>query len=432
LTALFPPLPAETRRSLDRLPGLIDEVFPLPLRFRAGLKRDVAELSRLLTAGRTDRKASYLGRPGTLSAYLRYFLPWNIYRLSRLFSGLPLDLKSGDAINDLGSGPLTLAAALWISRPDLRSIALEFRCLDQTAVVLEAGRIFFAALSGGSSPWTIRTIRAELKRNGVLSAEIRGKPAALSAAVNIYNELFWDFSPVDTDALKRFAGNQARLLSSLTEASGSVLVVEPGIPRSGEFISMLRSGLMEQGRPPLSPCVHPGPCPLPGGHQSAAPHKTGSGAKAKWCHFAFDTEDAPEELRKLSVAAGLAKERAVLSFILSGPISPGAGEKTDKKSPPPAKPALADLPVKVRIISDAFPVSGNSPREKPGERAPYGRYGCGEHGGRSGDGGRHLVLVSGNRESIEALPSGALEELTLVPGATDAKSGAAVAEYGGS
>jgi len=419
LTPLFPPLPADTRRFLDSLPGLIDEVFPLPLRFRAGLKRDVAELSRLLTAGREDRGASYLGRPGTLSAYLRYFLPWNIYRLSRLFSGLPLDLKSGDAINDLGSGPLTLAAALWISRPDLHSVPLEFRCLDQTAVVLEAGKKFFTALGGDGSPWTIRTIRADIKRNGALSAEIRGKPAALSAAVNVYNELFWEFSPVDTDALKRFARNQARLLSSLTEASGSVLVVEPGIPRSGEFISLLRSGLMEQGRQPLSPCVHTGPCPLPGGRQSAALHKAGAGAKAKWCHFAFDTEDAPEELRKLSVAAGLAKERAVLSFILSGPISSGAGEKREKKDPPKAKPAAADLPVKVRIISDAFPVSGNGTREKSSGRDLYGRYGCG---------GEQLILVTGSRESIEALPSGALVKLPLVPGAADAKSGAAVAE----
>ena len=97
---------------LDRLPGLIDKVFPLPERFRVGLPRDVAELSRLLTSGRPERGASYLGKPALLSAYLRYFLPWNIYRLSRLFTSLPLELKPHDAVNDLGAGPLTLAAAL--------------------------------------------------------------------------------------------------------------------------------------------------------------------------------------------------------------------------------------------------------------------------------------------------------------------------------
>jgi len=415
LTSLFPPLSAETRRTLDSLPGLVDRVFPLPLRFRAGLKRDVAELSRLLTSGREDRGASYLGRPGLLSAYLRYFLPWNIYRLSRLFGSLPLNLKSGDSINDLGAGPLTLAASLWISRPDLRGIPLEFRCLDSTAVVLEAGKKFFAALAAetGGVPWTIRTIRAEIKRNGALSAEIRGKPAALSAAVNVYNELFWEFSPVDSDALGRFAGHEANLLSSLAADSGSVLVVEPGIPRSGEFISLLRSALMEEGRLPLAPCVHPGPCPLPGGmrNKRTAAQKAGGG-KAKWCHFSFDTEDAPEELRKLSVTAGLAKERAVLSFIFSGPISAAAAQKqeADKKDPSPLSSSgiTPDTPVKIRIISDSFPV-----------RNLRGRYGCSEKG---------LVLVTGYGNDLENSPSGALVELPLVPGALDAKTGVPVAK----
>jgi hypothetical protein len=241
LTGLFAPLPDESRLILDRLPGLIDKVFPIPERFRVGLPRDVAELSRLLTSGRPERGASYLGKPALLSAYLRYFLPWNIYRLSRLLASLPLELKPNDTVNDLGAGPLTLAAALWISRPAFRDIPLEFRCLDRTPAVLDAGKKFFAALTAGTdSPWTLRTIRGDIKRNGRLSVEIRGKPAALSAAVNVYNELFWDFSPLDIEELERFTESQTRLLSSLTESSGSILVVEPGIPRSGEFISLLR------------------------------------------------------------------------------------------------------------------------------------------------------------------------------------------------
>jgi hypothetical protein len=108
LTGLFAPLPDESRMILDRVPSLIDKVFPLPERFRVGLPRDVAELSRLLTSGRPERGASYLGKPALLSAYLRYFLPWNIYRLSRLLTSLSLELKPNDAVNDLGAGPLTL------------------------------------------------------------------------------------------------------------------------------------------------------------------------------------------------------------------------------------------------------------------------------------------------------------------------------------
>ena len=377
------------RQDLTRLPHLIDEVFPLPGRFRAGLGRDVAELSRLLTSAREERSVSYLGKPSLLSAYLRYFLPWNIYRLSRLLPSLPLELKEHDVVNDFGAGPLTLAASLWICRPELRNTSLEFRCLDRTPSIMEAGKKFFSALTAalppvkqGNNPcaWVIKTIRGELKRGGTLSVAIRGKPAALTAAVNVYNELFWDFSRQETDELGRFVEKQARLLSSLTDSQGSILVVEPGIPRSGEFISLLRAGLMDEGRTPLAPCTHRSPCPLPGG-------RLDTGEKAKWCHFAFDTEDAPEVLHKLSAAAKLPKERAVLSYILAG---------TGRLKPE-----------KIRVISDPFPVGRQ-----------WGRYACGESG---------LILVTGSRQDIEASPSGSLEELALIPGSKDAKSGALMA-----
>ncbi|MDR1566171.1 MAG: rRNA methyltransferase, partial [Treponema sp.] len=148
---LFLPLGPDIRRLSDRLLTAIDEACPLPGRFRSGLSGDVAELSRLLTKGREEKGESYLGRPNLLSAYLRYFLPWNVYRLCRLLPALPLGLADGDAVTDIGSGPCTLAIALWISRPELRSLRLEFRCLDRTAAVMDAGKRIFAALVSGPS-----------------------------------------------------------------------------------------------------------------------------------------------------------------------------------------------------------------------------------------------------------------------------------------
>lgn len=398
MTEIFPALADETRSILARLPEIIDMAFPLPSRFRRGLSHDVAELSRLLTSGRDDRSGSYLGKPALLSAYLRYFMPWNIYRLCRLFRSLPPGLKAHDCVNDLGAGPLTLAASLWISRPELRSVPLEFRCVDRTPAVLEAGKVFFekltATLSATACPWSIRTIRGEIKRSGALSIDIRGKPANLSAAINVYNELFWDMPPGDSSGTERFAEKQARLLSSLTDKSGSILVVEPGIPRSGNFISLLRSGFLGEGRQPLSPCVHGGPCALSSG-------RAGPGARPKWCHFAFDTEDAPAQLHKLSAAANIPKERAVLSFILAGPVSP---EKRSNGT------AISAKPKKIRIISDAFPVNNDGKNK-------WGRYGCGDCG---------MVLVTGSRDEIERLQSGSEEGLT-VSEFKDRKSGAMVA-----
>ncbi|MDR3167994.1 MAG: rRNA methyltransferase [Treponema sp.] len=390
---LFPPLSVECRL-LDALPGLTDRVFPLAQRFRRSLSRDTAELSRLLTSGREERNQGYLGETPLLSAYLRYFLPWNIYRLCRLLPALPLTLQGGDAVTDLGSGPLTLPMALWISRPELRSLPLEFRCLDRTGAALEAGVKLFRALAGPDTPWVLRTIRAPL------GERIYGKAAQLVSAVNLFNELFWEISPGDRRGLKALAERQSRLLNALAGEGGSILVVEPGIPRSGEFLATLRSSLLDLGRPPLAPCPHDGPCPCPGG------------AKTKWCHFAFDTAGAPEELDRLSLAAGIPKERAVLSFLLNGP---GTKPPDGSKEPPREG---ASLPV--RILSDPFPLT--APREGQKTAPSFGRYGCSARG---------LILVRGSREDVEQESAGDLLEVSL-PGVEkrDPKSGALIVSLG--
>jgi hypothetical protein len=369
--AAFPAeLSAESRLLLEEFPRLVDRVFPLPGRFRAGLGRDVAELSRLLTWSRGDRPEGYLGRPALLSAYLRYFLPWNLYRLVRLLPALPLTLAEGDAVTDLGSGPLTLPLALWIARPDFRSLGLEFRCLDRTEAALKAGKRLFTALAGPGSPWKIRTIHASL------NAPVKGKPAALVTAVNVYNEVFWDIPHSDGRALALTARQEARRLAALASPGGRILVAEPGVPRSGEFIACLRAALLERNLPPRAPCTHAGPCPFPGGKAAPAGRRV-TGEKQKWCHFVFDAGDAPRMLLELSAAAGIPKERAALSFILAGPAvqeGPGTAEMA------------------VRILSDPFPLPG-------GRGGSYGRYGCSERG---------LTLAVGEKQKIYALGAGAL------------------------
>ncbi|AEF86583.1 small ribosomal subunit Rsm22 family [Treponema primitia ZAS-2] len=416
METLFSPLPEESSRLLDSLPALIDQVFPLPRKFRSGLPADVAELSRLLTSGRGDRNESYLGEPRFLSAYLRYFLPWNCCRLARLLPALTLpfgvrkvqrnsprsntdgislgnadDVSSGNeaiAITDLGSGPLTLPMALWISRPELRELPLEFRCLDRTGPVLEAGKKLFAALAGKDTPWRIKTIKASL------GDPIRFPKANLVTAVNLFNELFWKIPQVDHRTLAGFTGKNARLLSSLALEQGSILVVEPGVPRCGEFISLLRTTFAETGRLPLAPCPHGEPCPVPGDQVGA-----------RWCHFAFDSGDAPADLRRLSEAAGLPKERAALSFLLAGPVS-AAPEPAVKVT---ETPGLETEKLTLRIISDQFSLSGGG---------AWGRYGCSSRG---------LVLVSGKKQETEGLESGTLISLAVRgPERRDGKSGALV------
>jgi hypothetical protein len=234
----------------------------------------------------------------------------------------------------------------------------------------------------------IKTIHAPL------GAPIYGPKARLVSALHVFNERFEGIPQADTRALQQAADKTSRLLSSLVTASGSILVLEPGVPWSGEWIAALRSALLKRGQGSYAPCPHQRACPCPGG-------------KAKWCHFTFNTEDAPSALHTLSTAAGLPKERATLSFLLTGPAEkrqdvPQGEEKT--------------LPV--RILSDRFPVPYRS-RMQEGDQNRYGRYGCSARG---------LVLVI-EQESRNSNKSGELVMLTPEsPEKRDPKTGALIGD----
>ncbi|GHU29399.1 hypothetical protein FACS1894172_00440 [Spirochaetia bacterium] len=357
---LFTPLTNEAKQILDSMPNIVDRLFPVPARFRASIPHAVADLSQLLTAARGSRQDSYLSDKVNLSAYLRYFFPWNLYRLGRLLPNLPFRLHSGDAIVDLGSGPLTFPIGLWISRPDLREKALEFRCVDRSGSALEAGRQILAAL--GNSTWKIKTIRDSL------NAAIRGEKAALVSGLDVFNESY-EHLPYN-ESLVPTAQKIARLLTSRATEKASFFIMEPGVPHSGEFISCLRNELIEQQFAPVSPCTHSEKCPF---------------REQKWCHFAFGTKDAPASLHTLSVAARIPKNRATLSFLFAG------GEPGSDRD--------------ARVLSDAFPVHNGQ----------YGRYTCSRYG---------AVLITGKQQHIEQQESGSVVQLFRSPSHSDPKSNA--------
>jgi len=371
---------AETKKTSASLSALIDKTFPMPGRFYSSLPSQVAELSRLLTGARGDRSLSYLSRPNYLSAYLRYFLPWNILRLCRILPSLDINLRAGDIITDIGSGPLTFPAALWLSRPDLRSIPLEFICIDNCAPALAAGKKFFAALcapetgGGENCAWKVTAVREKI--NLKAKTALARKKAVLVCAVNFFNEIYEDLPHTNFEALKRAASDASLLMHNQAAPEAVILTVEPGVPQSGQFIGFLRSAFLELGRPPLSPCPHSETCPMPGG--KAAFGKTVN-TKNRWCHFAYTATDAPKELCRLSAAAGIPKERLVLSYLLAG------AQKQGQKQTKTAQTAAE----KVRVISDAFALPDNK----------SGRYGCCQDG---------LVLITGNKSRIEKIASGEL------------------------
>ena len=293
---VFGALPKDVKKLLESFPELVQSSFPLDSKKILQLPGQIRELSHELTDERGERRVGYLNDPVELSAYIRYYMWWNLVRLTRLFVSLPIALNDGDTAVDLGSGPLTLPIALWMARPDLRRKKISWYCVDISQGALAAGEELFLSLAAktGDEPWQITRVKGEC------GISLRRK-VALVASANMFNELFWD-NPLPLEAQTK---HHAEEIVSYADRDASILVIEPGIPRAGRFVSLLRDSLMRLGFSPVSPCPHEGSCPFPGLRYG------------KWCHFVFDTADAPAGLLKLSEEADLPKDRAALSFVFS-------------------------------------------------------------------------------------------------------------------
>jgi hypothetical protein len=390
------------QRALEHIPTLLDAVLPLKAAHRRDLPSAVRELSARLTAERGSDTRPYWSSPRLVSAYLRWFLPWNLQRLTRLLRAL--DLPAPEAARgeegrrplllDLGSGPLTFPLSLWLARPKWRALPLDITCVDAASRPLELGRALFARLVGENSPWRIRTQRASLDAAGIWEHSARGRPFLISF-VNVFNEIKAKRGTPPDARPASFLRKAARLLAF----GGSILCVEPGTRLGGKIIEGLRAHSPETGLEPLQPCPHKGPCPLPG--------------TRNWCRFTFDVRGAPRRLTELARDAGLPKKDLSLSFLLlrgrnadaaqpsspparDGGASAGQGNRETACSPssPPARDGGAPLPgggqttrsLTARVLSAPFDVPGVT-------RAA--RYACSARG--------LLVLVG-----AENAPSGTL------------------------
>jgi len=409
---LFSPLPPDLLQALHRLPEVLAEVWPLNTAHRRSLPGDVAALSRLLTVERRELHRPYWATPASVSAYLYYFLPWNLIRLGRLLARLPLPdpravaPKGGAALfMDVGSGPLSLPLALWMARPEWRTIPVRVLALDSAARPPELGRAIMEGLSRrmGWPAWTVRTVCGPLESLPRQAAPLLRHDAVwLVSAANVLNELrpsrrageAGSYDEEHEENGGERSGSSARLESVLDAlapllfsgvaaaekpslaAAPALLFVEPGTRLGGTTIMRLRELAVEGGLTPASPCPHAGPCPL----------LEGQGGRT-WCHFTFDSNGAPAWLRRLSEEAGLAKTGLSLSPLLLQ----AAGQEVDKQT--------------ARVISAPFFVPGLRGR---------GRYACTAQG---------LALL----EDAENLPSGASLPLPLpASGRRDAKSRALI------
>lgn len=329
-------VPNDAKLVLDSFDAIVAETRSLSGKQQTLLPLQIKKLSHQLTDDRGSRRVGYMNDASSVSAYISYFMWWNLVRLVRLFANLPgnaFPLKDDDVCIDLGSGPLTVPIALWLARPELRSKKLVFYAVDLSQSALSAGEEIYLSVAAKTvsreqSPWSIVRVK------GTVGTEIK-KKASLVTSANVFNELSQTNVMQQDYLAKSYSGTIEKYFGNETGKNScqTVLVVEPGDPHSARLVSLMRDAFIRRGFEPSSPCPHSKTCPMQG--------RTSSNPQGKWCNFAFETDDAPSSLLKFSKNANLPKERAVLSYVLAH------RGLADKNKPTPQNDSLM-----LRVASD--------------------------------------------------------------------------------
>ena len=365
-------VPQDAQNIIEKFDDILQNVRPLNSRQLQQLPDNIRALSHQLTDDRASRRLGYMNDTVQLISYVRYYTWWNLVRLTRLFANLPDEAfpkakpeNQQTVCLDLGSGPLTVVTALWLARPELRSLPLTWYCLDVSAGSLLLGEDTYLSVVArtGGEPWKIVRVK------GSFGASIRQKADFITCA-NMFNELDQASDmPPDYQAKKYYSQ-----LCAYSTKESTFILIEPGVPKAARTLSLLRDRFLKDGKNITAPCPHSVECPMNG-------FKAYTGSKNKWCNFAFSTEDAPARLQKLSERAKLPKERATLSFIVA---TPEAALSEATKTSSVAK-THSSIPLSIRITSDKIRL--------PNYMCGY--YGCSEQG---------LVLVTLPDENNTRLP----------------------------
>ena len=358
IQSLFDPkqIPDDAKKILQDFDQIAQSSMPANSKQLVALPKQIRELSHQMTDDRSSRRLGYMNEKTFLASYVRYFMWWNLVRLTRLFANLDFDfLSDGDVCLDIGSGPLTLPCALWLARPDLRSKKLVWYVMDISQLALSLGEEIFLSVAAatGGEPWKIVRVK------GPLGTAVKEKAAFVTCA-NMFNEILQKQSEPPDFLAKKYSQSLFKYLDFGEQASPAIFLAEPGTPGSGRFVSLMRDAFIRRGLFAAAPCPHQQNCPMDGRRLGKG------GATGKWCNFAFDTDDAPKKLLALSAKAGIPKERAVISFVYARAQS----DATEAAGKPKTCGGL------LRIASDIIRV----PASEPGQKPRIGHYACSEQG----------------------------------------------------
>ena len=373
MNELFP-LTAVRKESFALLHTALNAVLPLKKSHREALPRNIIELSRLLTVNRADLRSPYWAKPALTSAYVHYFLPWNIYRLSRLLAGLQLPKPDeGHFVLDVGSGPLTMPLALWLAHPQWRKKKLQLVAADCAGHPLRLGKELLVRLAEeeGVEPWDIHLVQAPFLQ-ALRSCQPmlkKGQKPLLVTAANVLNELpfpkkarFEDDEEESEEELyySRFEDVVSSVGYLLRKGpdNARALFVEPGTRLGGLTLMRLRGMILEQGLEVHGPCPHHGLCPLL--QEMDFADETSRIAGKTWCHATFAPIGAPDWLAELTAQTGFARESLSLSWLEVGKEQEAQelsaneeGDSAQAKGHNRSRSAI-----EARVISNAFSVPG--------------------------------------------------------------------------
>lgn len=282
------PLDAIHSRVMAVTEACVDEAARL---HSSALAPDVSRLSALFTDQRGGRSRTYMRDPALRRAYLAFWVPHNVARLTGLLERARaeghLDVDA-PAVLDLGAGPLSGVLAAWCvfgrleraTAVDLSRPALEHGQAILRAVGADVGALALvdAALDGPPARWAPKA------------------PVDVVIAANVINEVS---SPRDLGPRRRLIDQAARCV----RAGGRMLLTEPAMRMEARALMALRDALVADGVVVLSPCRGAHTCPL-------------LSTRGDWCHQDIAFSARPPSYRALERAARLPKDALAVAHLL--------------------------------------------------------------------------------------------------------------------
>ena len=273
----------------------------LPQDEARALAPHVARLSSLLTKDRESLPAVYLKDAGLRTAYVRYYLPPNMKKVSLALAELSLHpdrLLARDRLRilDLGSGPGTALLGVLAffarrtERPQLDCVAVD-RVVENLRTAEE---LFGSYRTNKGLSASLKTLRADLEAAEQLAEE----PFDLIILSNVLNELF----PFDEDRLGKRLRVLQNILGRLLVPEGSCIIIEPALRTTSRELLEVRDQLLEQDFHIYSPC-------LIGTRGPALENPR------DWCHEDVPW-DAPALIKEIDRLTGLRKDSLKFSHLV--------------------------------------------------------------------------------------------------------------------